>query len=111
MEQYIAYQAKTDAATATEEQKTEALTFTKDNYPNFYTDNETMEKTMYNGCLLEYAYQNIDDTKANLGMDTNQAVKYVYRGAETQEDVGTQENLRQIKKSLDILFSADTTEQ
>lgn len=36
-------------------------------------------------------------------MDLEQAVKYVYRGAETVEDQATQENLNQIRKSLEAL--------
>lgn len=104
MVDYIAYTAKANAKTASEEEKTQAIQFIKDTYPNYYTDNDIMEQTMYYGSLLEYAYENIDVTKYQLGMNTNQAVKYVYRGVETAEDAHTQENLNQIKKSLDELF-------
>ena len=104
MVEYIIYTAKANAKTASEEEKTQAIQFIKDTYPNYYTDNDIMEQTMYYGSLLEYAYENIDVTKYQLGMNTNQAVKYVYRGVETAEDAHTQENLNQIKKSLDQLF-------
>ncbi len=103
MVDYIVRTAREDAKTATEEQKTEAIQFLKDNYPNYYTDNDMMEKVMYYGSLLEYAYKDIDKTIFDLGQDANQAVKYVYRGAETIEDTATQENLKQIQKSLDEL--------
>ena len=53
----------------------EAVTFIVEHYPDFYADNETME----------------------------QAVKYVYRGAESVEDDATQENLSQIRESLEAI--------
>ena len=104
MVDYIALTAKENAQTITEEQKTEAMQFLKDNYTNYYANNETMEKVMYYGCLLEYAYKDIDDSIFNLGQDANQAVKYVYRGTETVDDTATQENLKQVKQSLDVIF-------
>ena len=83
----------------------EAMTFIVETYPDFYADNEMMEQAMAYGFWLEYAYE--DDAAARivaeLGMDVEQAVKYVYRGAETVEDQATQENLNQIRKSLEAL--------
>lgn len=100
----IALQAKEDASSIDEEKTNEAVTFIRDTYPDYFIDNDTMEKTMYYGYLLEYAYKDTDNsTLMNLGMDTYQAVKYVYRGAESVEDDATQENLRQISESLDKL--------
>lgn len=85
----------------------EALDFITNNYPNYYTDNATMEKAMQYGYYLEYGYTNATNTKektyCKLGQDTVQAVKYVYRGAEKVEEQATQENLRQIKESLNEL--------
>ena len=104
MVDYIALTAKENAQTITEEQKTEAMQFLKDNYTNYYANNETMEKVMYYGYLLEYAYKDIDNSIFNLGQDANQAVKYVYRGTETVDDTATQENLKQVKQSLDVIF-------
>lgn len=54
---------------------------------------------------LEYAYQNDEAARdyAELGMDLEQAVKYVYRGAESVEDDATQENLSQIRESLEAI--------
>ena len=36
-------------------------------------------------------------------MDLEQAVKYVYRGAESVENDATQENLSQIRESLEAI--------
>lgn len=81
----------------------EALSYLKDNYPDYFTDNETMEKVMYYGAFLEYSFdgKGINDTCATLGQDALQSVKYVYRGADSVEDQATQSNLEQVKESLD----------
>lgn len=81
----------------------EALSYLKDNYLNYFTDNETMEKVMYYGAFLEYSFEGkgINDVCATLGQDALQTVKYVYRGADAIEDESTQSNLRQVKESLD----------
>lgn len=81
----------------------EALSYLKDNYPNYFTDNETMEKVMYYGAFLEYSFEGkgINDVCATLGQDALQTVKYVYRGSDAIEDESTQSNLRQVKESLD----------
>lgn len=81
----------------------EALSYLKDNYPSYFTDNETMEKVMYYGAFLEYSFEGkgINDVCATLGQDALQTVKYVYRGADAIEDESTQSNLRQVKESLD----------
>ena len=81
----------------------EVLSYLKDNYPNYFTDNETMEKVMYYGAFLEYSFEGkgINDVCATLGQDALQTVKYVYRGADAIEDESTQSNLRQVKESLD----------
>lgn len=100
---YIAEQAKKSYNEGSSESKRdEALNFISTNYPNYFNDNETMEKAIYYGYYLEYAYsQNgSDNLYAKLGTDTYQAVKYVYRGAEKVEDESTQENLRQIEETL-----------
>lgn len=83
----------------------EALAFIVEHYPDFYADNETMEQAISYGYWLEYAYQNDEAARdyAELGMDLEQAVKYVYRGAESVEDDATQENLSQIRESLEAI--------
>lgn len=103
MVDYIAKEAKKSAnKAATEEKRNEAIEYIYNNYPNYYTDNETMERTMYYGYYLEYAYAKNGSTNlyANLGMDTYQSVKYVYRGTATIEETSIQENLKQIKDAL-----------
>ena len=67
--------------------------------------NETMEKTMYYGYYLEYAYSKNgpENIYANLGIDTYQAVKGVYRNVDKVEDDIVQENLRQIEEWLSKL--------
>ena len=83
----------------------EAVAFIVEHYPDFYADNETMERAISYGYWLEYAYQNDEAARdyAELGMDLEQAVKYDYRGAESVEDDATQENLSQIRESLEAI--------
>lgn len=102
----LAREAKDSVAEGvTEEKRDEAVAFIVEHYPDYYGDNETMERAMFYGFWLEYAYA--DDEVAHdyndLGVDMSQAVKYVYRGAEKVEDDATQENLGQIKKSLEAI--------
>ncbi|MGO5116013.1 zinc ribbon domain-containing protein [Candidatus Avoscillospira sp. LCP25S3_F1] len=102
----LALEAKAAVAEGvTDGQRDEAVTFLVDHYPDYYTDNSIMEQAMAYGFWLEYAYQDDEasQTYAELGMDVSQAVKYVYRGAETVEDDATQENLRQIQEHLETL--------
>ena len=94
----IAIKAKEDAQNATKEKRNEYTQLIVDNYPNFYESNELMEQLMYAGYYLEYGFTGT--IYENLGMDTNQAIKYVYRNAEKPEDQSTQENLEQIKEAL-----------
>lgn len=114
MVDYIAAEAKKSAnQAATDEKRDEAIEYIFSHYPNYFDDNETMEKTMYYGYYLEYAYEADDPTNvyANLGMDTYQAVKYVYRGTETVEDEHVQENLKQIAEILEALgYDVETKE-
>lgn len=98
----IALQARDDAKAINDDLANEAIAYIHDTYPNYFTDNETMEQTMYYGYLLDYAYDD-NDLRSNLGTDTYQVVKYVYRGVEAVEDTPTQENLRQIEQSLNEL--------
>ncbi|MCH1984193.1 hypothetical protein MCG98_16625 [Ruminococcus sp. OA3] len=98
----IALQARDDAKSIDETKTSEAIAYIHDTYPNYFTDNDVMEKTMYYGYLLDYAYDD-NDLRSILGTDAYQVVKYVYRGVETVEDTATQENLKQIEKSLDSM--------
>ena len=111
MVDYIASKAKNDAQSITQEQTDTAVQFIKDNYPDkYFTDNSTMEKTMYYGCLLEYGHER-NSVISNLGMDANQLVKYVYRNAEIVESDSVKSNLEQIKNGLDELFHEETAQQ
>lgn len=89
----------------TDEKRDEAVAFIVEHYPDYYGDNETMEQAIFYGYWLEYAYADDEAARdyAELGMDMEQAVKYVYRGAEKVEDDATQENLGQIKESLEAI--------
>lgn len=98
----IARQAKADAENASDADLKKAYAYIKANYKDCFGDNETMEQMMYNGWLLEYAYDGNESMRDyyNLGMDAEQLVKYVYRGAETKDDQSTQENIKQIEESI-----------
>lgn len=102
----LAREAKDSVAEGvTEEMRDEAVAFIVEHYPDYYGDNETMEQAMFYGFWLEYAYDGDEGARNyyNLGMDMEQAVKYVYRGAEKAEDEATKENLAQIKESLEAI--------
>lgn len=106
MVDYLYYEVKDDIEKNgfSDEIKDEAVQFLVDNYPNYFNDNETMEKTMYYGYYLERGFKDTaPNNYYNLGMDAYQTVKYVYRGVEKVEDEATQANLSQIKKSLEGL--------
>lgn len=98
----IARQAKADAENASDADLKKAYDYIKTNYKDCFGDNETMEQMMYNGWLLEYTYDGNESMRDyyNLGMDAEQLVKYVYRGAETKDDQSTQENIKQIEESI-----------
>ena len=96
----ISQKAKIEAQNMNQTIKNEAINFIKENKSNLFKDNETMEKAMYYGYLLEYAFEKSNKDLAKLGQDVYQAIKYVYREVETIEDNATQENLRQIEKDL-----------
>lgn len=103
MEYAIEKMATEDAETATDVELETALNFIKENYPDFYVDNDTMEKSIYYGRLLECAYKETDPDLADLGWKTVKAVKYVYREVETIETEATQINLEKIQEILDSL--------
>lgn len=104
MVDYIAAEAKKSAnQAATDEKRDEALNFIASSYPEYFSDNDTMEQAIYYGYYLEFAYDINESQYAELGMDVEQAVKYVYRGTETVEDEHVQENLNQIAEILNAL--------
>lgn len=104
MVDYIAAEAQKSAnQAATDEKRDEAIDFIASTYPEYFSDNGTMEQAIYYGYYLEFAYDINESQYAELGMDVEQAVKYVYRGTETVEDEHVQENLNQIAEILNAL--------
>ena len=106
MVDYIVRQAKKSGnISAAEEKGNEAIDFIVANYADYFSNNELMEKTMYYGYYLEYAYakNGSENLYANLGIDVYQAVKGVYRSVDKIEDDIVQENLRQIQEALSEL--------
>ena len=102
----IAHRAKKSAKKGPfKEKRDEAVNYIVKHYPKYFTYNKTMEKTMYYGYYLEYAYaaDGYDNVYVNLGMDTYQAVKGVYRNVDKVTDDIVVANLRQIKKGLNKL--------
>lgn len=95
----IAKLAKNDAKNANDEMIASALTYIKDTYPNYFTDNATMEKTMYYGALLDYAFDD-SDNRSHIGFTAFKSVKYVYRGLEKINDEGTKKALYKLEKEL-----------
>lgn len=109
----IARQAKDDAEKASEKDLNNAYAFICKNYKNCFDSSETMEQMMYNGWLLEYAYEGDSDKNDyyHLGQDAEQLVKYVYRGEEKPEDQATKENLSQIETSIGKIKAAAAEEE
>ena len=101
---YVAMKAKEDAKTVTDEQIKTARDYIVSNLTNLTKDNDTMEHVMYYGKLLEYACKENNEILSNIGTDAQQAVKYQYRGYNTDaEKTATAENVRQILKGFSKL--------
>lgn len=97
----IIMQAKADADTVPASVVADAATTIISNYPAYYGDDATMEMYIYLGALLEYT--KVNDDYAKLGQYTVEAIKYVYRGAESQTDEATLNKLAQVKELADKL--------
>lgn len=95
----IAKLAKNDAKQINELDVKQALDYIRKVHPNYYTDNETMEKAMYYGYLLDYAFDD-NDPRSHVGFNVVKSIKYVYRGAEKTTDEATTNNLEKVKKEL-----------
>lgn len=94
---------KEHAETASDAYLQTAFDFIKDNYPDYYADDDMMEKAIYYGRLLECAYKDTNQDLSDLGWKTIKATKYVYRGVDTIEADATQINLENIGELLDAL--------
>lgn len=105
----------------------EALAYLKAHQTNFYESNDVMERAMYYGNFIcEYIEHNSvaanvselpDDLRAiyEAGWNTLKAIKYVYRGVESELDQVTQDNLKEAQSYLDLIsvdapLSVDETE-
>lgn len=94
--------AKKDAGGADAEAKAiVAFDWIVQTVPRWYDGPEIMEQAIYNGTLVEYFYYVTDRVRSDIGADTVQSVKYVYRGVETVLDDATQENIRQIEEGIE----------
>lgn len=98
----IAATAKENATNLTDEQAAEIISAISAADHKFYNGPEEMEKYMWYGYLLDYKYDD-SDPRSSLGTDLCQAIKYVYRKAETVLDDSTHENLLQIDKDLEAI--------
>lgn len=76
----------------------EAAALIIDNYPNYFESDALMEKLMLCGYYLENSYFGKD--VADCGHDVVQAVKGVYRGAETPDSDSVKANLEQIAELI-----------
>lgn len=105
------YKTKENAGKFTEDEIKEAVKFINANYNDYWTNNDKMHKVLYYGYLLQNIKadktkidkNSIDYNLYQLGVDSVQVVKYVYRNVEKVDDTSTQSNLKQIKKSLDLI--------
>lgn len=84
---------------ASEEKRNEAVSYLKDNYPNYTVDDNTMIKVMYYGFYLNHAYGD-GTTYGDLGFDASQIAKNIYRGSETTNSDFIKANYEQVEKSL-----------
>lgn len=111
MVDYIASEAKKASnESISDEKRDAAIKYIFDHYSDYYENNTVMENTMYYGYYLEYAYakNGSENLYANLGIDTYQAIKYVYRNAEKPDSEATLSNLEQIAETLyDIGYDVD----
>jgi hypothetical protein len=95
----IAFTAKDYAPSLTDEEASEIIDAIRTADHQFYNGPEEMEKYMWYGYLLSYKYDD-SNPRAKLGDDLCQAIKYVYRDAESVLDDSTRENLSQIDEDL-----------
>lgn len=71
----------------------------KENYPNYFNDNETMETAIFYSNFLYY-YSDKDTPENNVGWFTNLAVSKVYTNADTVDSENTQKYLNKIGENL-----------
>lgn len=87
---------------ATTAKREEALNFIKNNYPNYWTNEDTLIKSIYYGYYLSYAFDN-SSVYSNLGFDVYEIGKAIYRQEEVPESDFVQNNLRKIQENINKL--------
>lgn len=92
--------AKNDALSLNEDDVKQIIDIIRKHFPDYYDDEKYMELYIYYGYLLDYVFDD-SDPRSSLGTNLVQAIKYVYREAESIDDDHTQENLKQIQKNLE----------
>lgn len=100
---YLIDKANYDVTFATTDDINNAVNWLKDNAENCFKDNETMEKTMYYGALLEAKYTGTGNNYEKAGWQAIETVKYVYRGLENVSDSSTQRNFEKLIDLVDSL--------
>lgn len=103
MVDYLATKARNNSQTATDEDIQEAIDWLKNNIDSYFIDNDSMEKTMYYGKLLEYKHKDTGNKYEKAGYQAFKTIKYVYRGAEAVSDKTTQNNLEELKELVQDL--------
>ena len=103
MVDYLAAKARNDSQTATDEEIQEAIDWLKNNIDSYFSDNDSMEKAMYYGELLEYKYKDTNNKYEKAGWQAFKTIKYVYRGVEAVSDETTQNNLEELKELVQTL--------
>lgn len=99
MVDYLILKAKAEAeAEPSTEKVNKAVEYIRANINDAFVSNEVTEQLIYYGALLEYMYPHT--WASQLGEDTVKAVKYVYRGVESADDMVTIENVREVNLQL-----------
>lgn len=97
---HFAKKAATEGSTAdSKDLCDEAIALITENYPDYFTSDDLMEKLMLCGFYLEYS--SFAQNTSELGQDVEQVIKYVYRGAETLDSDSVKANLEQISRHID----------
>lgn len=104
---YLVKKGQSKAKNANIKEADEALSYIKNNIDNPFSNNSIMENLIYYGTVLEYYYANNDssfngfsDIRGKIGMNTVQAIKYVYRNIETPTNDATISNINKVKEDL-----------
>lgn len=97
----LIYLARDNAEIASDADLEAAINFINDNYPDYFSDNDSMEKTIYYGSLIEYKNKGIDEDMQALGFYAATSVKYVYRNIDTIDADDTKYHLGRLKNKLD----------